>query len=546
MANYQGAYGMQVPDLGSLLQMPSLDLTEEDKKRARSQMLLQMGLGLMQRGNLQDGLKGGLMGYQQGMQAPGQRMDAYGKMLKIQGDQLGNAEKMQGLAQQRNMQGLLGSIANTTANPFQMEAQAPGAVGTGPLAPDSPEMVLGAQQAQARMFQDPAMMAKLLASGMKGADVKSMAERFDPRQVAAGSYSVDGLSGQKTYNADPVQGIGMGPQGVYNLPGAIGASQDRLLGTKAAEAMAELQRRKGIDPLDINKEGAISGAREAAKFPYQTEPYFDPSTGKTSTRFVQEATGMPSVQGTFNPAKDLASMPEGPQKEALRQAIAASQSGKSFTISSQGRGDMPTAPNAAEQGARSKGVEATIERLGKSKDAAKEMLSSSIALQQAQDAVSKGAYQGRFADWQSAGAAVVAAVPGLNALIDPEKLANSQVASKHLSEQILGRIKTLGTNPSNSDREYIQKTVAQMTNDPKAFTRLTNYMQSMMARGIESHNADAESAHGVRGLSPKDIGSDYRIPMPENLSTSRAAVKRLMKTGTAEDKARLRELGYVE
>ena len=94
------------PEIGILGGLPSLQLTEEDKRRALAQMFLQGGLataaaslgGANTSQALGKGLLGGADAYGQGLQAPAARMDAYAKQLKMQGDQIGNAKGMEELA----------------------------------------------------------------------------------------------------------------------------------------------------------------------------------------------------------------------------------------------------------------------------------------------------------------------------------------------------------------------------------------------------------------------------------------------------------------
>ena len=274
-------------EMGGLLGMPSLDPTDEDKKNAIKQMLIQMGMGMAANSGkgtnaaIGAGLLGGVQGYQQGMQGPANRFEMAKQQLDFQGKQLGNAKAYNEVQQTQNLDKLLSGIGNVTGNPFEQVAQGNGAWGQGPLAPDSPEMQQGNAKAQAAMFSNPAFLAKLAANGMKGSDISALGGRFDPRQISAGGYSQNPMTGQMTYNADPVKGIGMGPQGVYNLPGSIGASQDRILGDKAAETMAELQRRLQLDPRDIQKAGAIAGAEAGAKDPFNFQTIQGPNGAPT-------------------------------------------------------------------------------------------------------------------------------------------------------------------------------------------------------------------------------------------------------------------------
>lgn len=90
-------------EMGGLLGMPSMTPTEEDKRQALKQMLMQMGMGMVansHKGNqaaLGAGLLGGVQGYQQGMQGPMNRFEMAKQQLDFQGKQLGNAKTIEEL-----------------------------------------------------------------------------------------------------------------------------------------------------------------------------------------------------------------------------------------------------------------------------------------------------------------------------------------------------------------------------------------------------------------------------------------------------------------
>ena len=94
-------------EMGGLLGMPSMSPTEEDKRQALKQMLMQMGMGMVansHKGNqaaLGAGLLGGVQGYQQGLQGPMNRFEQAKQRLDFEGKQLGNAKTSEELAKMR-------------------------------------------------------------------------------------------------------------------------------------------------------------------------------------------------------------------------------------------------------------------------------------------------------------------------------------------------------------------------------------------------------------------------------------------------------------
>jgi hypothetical protein len=522
------------PEIGILGGLPSLQLTEEDKRRAWAQMLMQGGLataaaslgGANTGRALGTGLLGGAEAYGQGLQAPAARMDAYAKQLKMQGDQIGNAKGMEELAKLKRD---ASDYANK--NDFLAMLNDPGRAamlyGGGPSVQNEQRASqFGANPAM--LLSDPRMNLKALQAGV------------DPKQLGAA------LENTRPFKMDP--------GAMYQNP-VDGSS---FVVPNYSEGWQVQNGKKTAVPgqTDFLK-GNTSAVEEAkAKYDLTSVPQSDGSNRMMSRLdYLNSQQAEPQV---FNVSSDA-------EAQALAKVL--EKTGAPFSVRVAGSSPIQGAPklgvsqspteqavqtaNAmlspeAQKIATSEGLKASIDRIGKSKDLAKTSIDSALALQQAMDAVKSGAYQGRFADWQTAVAAVMSALPGLNEMIDPAKLAKSQVAAAHLSEQILGKIKTLGANPSNADREYITKTVAQLTNDPAAFTRLTNYMQSMIMRGIENHNADASRIHSVKGLDPSLTGTDYRVNAPAQLVEARQKVMTVFKNGTPEQKKHLRALGYVE
>jgi len=452
--------------------------------------------------------------------------------LKLQGDQLSNAKNLGELNDRKNMQGLLGSVAKVTASPF--EVQGSQELGVGPLNPNLPEMQAANQQAQAAKFRDPAFLSQLMASGIKGSDLTALAGRFDPRSISANSWQQDPISGQSSYFGSLPQGMSVQNGRPAFMPGY----QDEVQKADAAKAFNEQAIKAKFDDWVKQQEAG----REVVTLPNKGTPETvlrsqlpqilggGPAIGKNDPQPA-------AIYSNAEAAKLYASMPDGPEKQSLGRALMGGQ---------QGNSGMGQGVNQITQNATQEGIKASIDAIGKSKDKAAESLNAALALQEATNAVKKGTYQGRFADWQTAGAALASAIPGLDKLVDPEKLANSQVASKHLAEQVLGRIKALGVNPSNADRDFIMKTIPMLTNDPAAFTRLTNYVQSMSLRAVDAHNAAADRMHATKGLSPDLIGMNYRIEVPQEIAQQRNAIKLLLQKGTPQERKQLRDMGYLD
>jgi hypothetical protein len=390
------------------------------------------------------------------------------------------------------------------------------------------------QQAQAAKFRDPAFLSQLMASGIKGSDLTALAGRFDPRSISANSWQQDPISGQSSYFGSLPQGMNVQNGRPAFMPGY----QDEVQKADAAKAFNEQAIKARFDDWVKQQEAG----REVVTLPNKGTPETvlrsqlpqilggGPAIGKNDPQPA-------AIYSNEEAAKLYASMPDGPEKQSLGRALMGGQ---------QGNSGMGQGVNQITQNATQEGIKASIDAIGKSKDKAAESLNAALALQEATNAVKKGTYQGRFADWQAAGAALASAIPGLDKLVDPEKLANSQVASKHLAEQVLGRIKALGVNPSNADRDFIMKTIPMLTNDPAAFTRLTNYVQSMSLRAVDAHNAAADRLHATKGLSPDLIGMNYRIEVPQEIAQQRNAIKLLLQKGTPQERKQLRDMGYLD
>lgn len=55
---------------------------------------------------------------------------------------------------------------------------------------------------------------------------------------------------------------------------------------------------------------------------------------------------------------------------------------------------------------------------------------------------------------------------------------NTQAAQSLIGQLMLKQIKTLGTNPSNADRDFLMKTLPDMSNDPEAIRKIAAFMEA--------------------------------------------------------------------
>ena len=90
-----------------------------------------------------------------------------------------------------------------------------------------------------------------------------------------------------------------------------------------------------------------------------------------------------------------------------------------------------------------------------------------------------------------------------------ELSANTQSAQAIIGQLMLNQIKTLGTNPSNADREFLMKTLPSVTNEPKAIKKIADYLEARAIFAREDAKAKLDHLEKNRNLvsyeTPKEI-----------------------------------------
>jgi hypothetical protein len=101
---------------------------------------------------------------------------------------------------------------------------------------------------------------------------------------------------------------------------------------------------------------------------------------------------------------------------------------------------------------------------------------------------------------------------GMTSSTDTNKLANSEQYTKVTGDLLLDKIKKLGTNPSNTDREFIAKIVPQLENSAAARRQLIDYMRKKNVDLINSSTELIDYAENNKTLN----GYKPKTPLPKS------------------------------
>lgn len=118
------------------------------------------------------------------------------------------------------------------------------------------------------------------------------------------------------------------------------------------------------------------------------------------------------------------------------------------------------------------------------------------AIHEARKAVDQGAITGAFAQ----GRTDLAKVGSLFGISDPTAVQNTEVLRAAVGQGVLAHIKALGANPSNADREYIEKVQGgQIALEEGSIRRILDIQEKYARRAIKNFNNDASKLMGVQG-----------------------------------------------
>ena len=238
-------------DLGILGGLPSLALTEEDKKRAFWQAMMQGGMGMAAASlggantaqSLGKGLLGGADAYGQGLMAPQSRFDAYAKQLKVQGDQIGNAKGLEELGKLKREASDY-SKQNDFFSMLNDPGQAAMLYGGGPtLQNEQRATQFGANPAA--MLSDPRINLKALQARVDPKQLGAALENTRPFKLDAGAmYQNANGSREQIPMAQPGMTVQRQPDGSYvavPIKGFNSIIGDQELNKSMAQKNAQLE-----------------------------------------------------------------------------------------------------------------------------------------------------------------------------------------------------------------------------------------------------------------------------------------------------------------
>lgn len=151
---------------------------------------------------------------------------------------------------------------------------------------------------------------------------------------------------------------------------------------------------------------------------------------------------------------------------------------------------------AAFQGATAK---SDADQLVAWRDAATAANSSLETVRNLRAAVDKGVFSGGGAQAKTAASSLLFGLTG----IKPQGLVGSEQYNAAASALVLDRVKALGANPSNADREFIERTVPSLQQSPEAQRALIDFIEKKSRAAMDLHrraDAFARQNNGLGGF----------------------------------------------
>lgn len=132
-------------------------------------------------------------------------------------------------------------------------------------------------------------------------------------------------------------------------------------------------------------------------------------------------------------------------------------------------------------------------------------------VQNLRDAVKQGVYSGGGANAKMLAANLINGMTGAT----PKSLPGSQLFNAEASKLVLDHVKALGANPSNADRDFIEKTVPMLATSPQARDQMINFIEAKATKTLDVYrraDAYARKNHSLGGfdLFPQQGGNDVR------------------------------------
>ncbi len=148
------------------------------------------------------------------------------------------------------------------------------------------------------------------------------------------------------------------------------------------------------------------------------------------------------------------------------------------------------------------------EKLGQFRTAAEAGQSTLQTVASLRSAEKSGVFDGGGASAKTALANMVYGITG----VEMKELPGSQMFNAQASKLILDQVKTLGANPSNADREFIEKTVPNLSTSATARAQLLDFMEKKAKGNIDLYkraDSHARKNSGLNGFNYLDADQDF-------------------------------------
>jgi hypothetical protein len=246
---------------------------------------------------------------------------------------------------------------------------------------------------------------------------------------------------------------------------------------------------KRVGFVDMNSPNPFSTFQEGGTMPTKQEFVNGQAVNPYST---QPGTTIPKQLDPTDPRKDLLIpgadwrlVPNAPLVGVKRDLAVAGKPTSNTTVINAGPKAFETELGKLD-----------AEQLGKWRSAAEAANNTLGVVQNLRSAEAQGAYSGAAADAKLAAARIVETFTG----ITPKGQVGSELYNAESKKLILEHIKTLGANPSNADREFIEKTVPQLATSAQARAAMANFMEKKAANQIDLYERADKYARENRGL----------------------------------------------
>lgn len=368
--------------------------------------------------------------------------------------------------------------------------------------------------------QDQAMQQKRFNTMQQMSDLQlkqaqqSQADQDAIRNLAKSSYTAPSMTIGDVMSAPGAAGPTMDraqllpkTQGTFDTSGFINGVMgvNPLEGIKMRASLAKESQFDKFKPENYTPQSVAQAMQSGdySKLVRQDKLHFADNGGGIVGLNPYTGQQISATDKTGDPFSDL--VVRGPNGQLVpNQALV----GAKTSIAHAGAARTNVTVDAAPKAFWSDFGKQTSEQLFNERGVAQSAANTIGSIAELRKAVSSGAFQGAGADMKLGAAKALGAL-GLK--IAPNEVANSEQFNAIANSFVLDKIKTLGANPSNADREFIEKTVPRLSTDPAALPQLLNYMESRARGQVKGFNTKMK---GVQQQAPQGF-SPYSLEVPE-------------------------------